>query len=138
MTARPQRRPGLGEILRLNGTACVTVDEAVLLLFDGELRRPASAIGVEIEHAYLHCAKSFRRGGLWDPERWPTVEGRPSVGRILVDHAGVGDRISGDQLEEMLEEGYAEDLAADLPESGSRRARTPTLRPSVAPRTTDR
>jgi PPOX class probable FMN-dependent enzyme len=108
--------PGLGETLRLNGRACVTVDETVLSMFDGELRRPASAIGVEIEHAYIHCAKSFRRGGLWDPDSWPTVEGRPSAGQILVEHSGVGDRLTGEQLEDMLEEGYTADLAADLPD----------------------
>ncbi len=108
--------PGLGETLRLNGEACVTVDDTVLSLFDGELRRPASAIGVEIEHAYIHCAKSIRRGGLWDPGGWPTVEGRPSAGQILVDHSGAGEHITGEQLEGMLEEGYAADLAADLPD----------------------
>ncbi|MDX2380921.1 MAG: pyridoxamine 5'-phosphate oxidase family protein [Acidimicrobiia bacterium] len=107
--------PGLGETLRLNGRACVTIDERVLSVFDGEFRRPASAIGVEIEHAYVHCAKSFRRGGLWTPDTWPEVDGRPSAGQILVDHSGVGDRLTGPQLEDMLEEGYAADLAADLP-----------------------
>ena len=107
--------PGLGETLRLNGTACVTVDDDILALFDGELRRPASAIGIEIEHAYIHCAKSFRRGGLWQPDTWPSVEGRPSAGQILVDHSGSGDVLTGERLEELLEEGYAADLAADLP-----------------------
>lgn len=108
--------PGLGETLRLNGRACVTVDPEVLALFDDELRRPTSAIGVEIEHAFIHCAKSFRRGGLWQPDTWPAVEGRPSVGQILVDHSGAGDLITGEQLEGLLEDGYTADLAADLPE----------------------
>jgi PPOX class probable FMN-dependent enzyme len=108
--------PGLGETLRLNGRACVTVDEEVLSRFDGELRRPATAIGVEIEHAYIHCAKSLRRGGLWDPASWPAVDGRPSAGQILVDHSGAGDVLTGEQVEARLEAGYAEDLAADLPD----------------------
>jgi len=107
--------PGLGETLRLNGRACVTVDDAVLDLFTDELRRPASAIGVVIEHAFIHCAKSFRRGGLWQPDTWPEVDGRPSVGQILVDHSGAGEMITGAQLEGLLEEGYTVDLAADLP-----------------------
>lgn len=107
--------PGLGETLRLNGRACVTVDDAVLDVFTDDVRRPTSAIGVEIEHAYIHCAKSFRRGGLWEPDTWQPVERRPQVGQILVDHSGSGDLITGQQLEGLLEEGYVTDLAADRP-----------------------
>ncbi len=108
--------PGLGETLRLNGRACVTVDDEVLDLFTDELRRPATAIGVEIDHAFIHCAKSFRRGGMWRPETWPDNGGRPNVGQILVDHAGAGNNITGEQLEELLETRYATDLAADRPQ----------------------
>lgn len=107
--------PGLGETLRLNGRACVTIDDAVLDLFTDDVRRPTSAIGVEIEHAFIHCAKSFRRGGLWEPDSWQPVDGRPKVGQILVDHSGSGGRMTGEQLEGLLEKGYAIDLEADRP-----------------------
>tara|TARA_B100000131_G_C17952813_1_gene547152 strand:+ start:207 stop:872 length:666 start_codon:yes stop_codon:yes gene_type:complete len=109
---------GLDETLRINGEACVTVDEEILSLFSEELRTPKTAIVVKIEQGFIHCAKSLRRGGLWNPESWPEKECRPSPGQILVDHSGVGDQITGTQLEEILEAGYAHDLAADLPDSG--------------------
>lgn len=107
--------PGLDETLRLNGSACITTDDAVLGLFD-ELRRPKTAIGVQIESAYIHCAKSFRRGGIWDPSSWPSAQNRPSAGQILVDHSGAGDTLTGAQLEDILEESYVRDLAADQPQ----------------------
>ena len=112
--------PGLGETLRLNGEACVTTDPAVLDRFTDELRRPTTAIGVTIEHAFIHCAKALRRGVLWQPDQWPAAEERPSPGQILAEHAGAADVISGEQVDAALEESYAHDLAADLPERGAR------------------
>lgn len=79
--------PGLDETLRINGRAYVTTDPAVLdaCVVDG--RRPRVAVGVAVTAAYIHCAKAFRRGGLWEPERWPDTCDMPPVEAILRDHA---------------------------------------------------
>lgn len=106
---------GLGETLRVNGSACITTDPEILELFTDELRRPKSAIGVQVDQGFIHCAKAFRRGGLWDPETWPERSERPSPGQMVVDHSGTTE-VTGSQLDELLEAGYAHDLAADLPE----------------------
>lgn len=111
--------PGLGETLRLNGAACITTDDEILDLFTDELRRPTTAIGVVIEHAFIHCAKALRRGALWQPDSWPAADERPSPGQILAEHAGVADTITGEQVDAALEESYAHDLAADLPEAST-------------------
>ncbi len=108
--------PGLGETLRVNGRACITTADDVLGLFTEELRRPKTAIGVTIDQGFIHCAKAFRRGVMWQPEQWPAEDSRPSPGQILVDHSGAGELITGAQLDELLEQSYVEDLAADLPE----------------------
>ncbi|MEM1334527.1 MAG: MSMEG_1061 family FMN-dependent PPOX-type flavoprotein [Actinomycetota bacterium] len=108
--------PGLGETLRVNGRACVTTDDSVLDLFTDEFRRPKSAIGVRLEQGFIHCAKAFRRGVMWTPDEWPTAETRPSPGEILVGHSGVGDLVTGAQVDAMLEESYTADLAADRPD----------------------
>ncbi|MEO0495089.1 MAG: MSMEG_1061 family FMN-dependent PPOX-type flavoprotein [Actinomycetota bacterium] len=108
--------PGLGETLRINGDACITTDDEVLDLFTEEFRRPKSAIGVTIDHGFIHCAKSIRRGGLWQPDTWAAADHRPSAGQILVDHAGVGEFVTGAQLDADLEKTYVNDLAADLPD----------------------
>ena len=72
--------PGRDETLRVNGRAWLTTDDAVLDGFTAELKRPKAAIGVEVVDAFVHCAKSFRRGQVWDPTCWmPDVApSRPS------------------------------------------------------------
>lgn len=109
--------PGLDETLRMNGRASITVDADILDSFGDQLRRPASAIGVVVEEAYIHCAKSFRRGSMWAPEAWPAVAGRPSVGQMLVDHAGASDVMTAEQVEARLADAYDADLAADKPQA---------------------
>lgn len=107
--------PGLGETLRVNGKACITTAPDLLDLFVDELRRPVTAIGVTMESAFIHCAKAFRRGGIWQPETWGDKASAPSPGQMLIDHAEV-EGITGEELDEMLQVGYEADLAADLPE----------------------
>ena len=107
--------PGLGEMLRVNGRACVTVDPEILDGFTDEYRRPTSAIGVTIQEAYIHCAKAIRRGALWNPDEWPEPESRPRVSEILIEHAGVGEHITAAEMSAGLEDSYREDLEADLP-----------------------
>ena len=60
--------PGRDETLRVNGRAWLTTDDAVLDGFTAELKRPKAAIGVEVTTAFVHCAKSFRRGQVWDAD----------------------------------------------------------------------
>lgn len=109
--------PGLGETLRINGRACITTDPVVLDLFTDDVRRPKTAIGVTVEHGFIHCAKAFRRGGLWEPERWPDAGCRPSAGEILVAHGDLGEVLTGAKLEELLEQGYQYDLDHERPTS---------------------
>ncbi len=106
--------PGLGETLRMNGRAWVTVDDDILDGFTDQFRRPASAIGVEVAEAYIHCAKAFTRGAMWEPDQWPSTDERPSVGQILVDHTGAAGTVTAEQVEASLADSYAADLAADL------------------------
>ena len=108
--------PGLDETLRVNGKACVNTDESILERFTDELKKPKTAIVVKIETGFIHCAKSFIRGGLWDPEKWKDKNSRPSAGQILVDHAGLGNDLTGSELEEILEASYKRGLGLDLPD----------------------
>ncbi len=107
--------PGLGETLRINGSALITTDQEILKIFSDELKVPKSAIVVQIETAFIHCAKSFMRGNVWKPETWAGKECRPSAGQILVDHSGLEGEITGDELEAMLKAGYKHDLELDHP-----------------------
>jgi uncharacterized protein len=97
--------PGREETLRVNGRACITRDPDIL----GSLAmmgKPALlAIGVEIEECFLHCAKAFRRSGLWDAARWPDTTHLPTAARMWWDTMKPAGKTVED-LERQLEEGY--------------------------------
>lgn len=109
--------PGNGETLRVNGRAVVSTDEQLLSMFDDEFRRPQSAIGVEVDEVFLHCAKSIRRSSLWEPEGW--VAEPLSPGEILVAALGTDAGFTAAQVDEGLADGYTHELALDRPETSA-------------------
>ena len=58
--------PGVGETLRVNGLARISIDPALLGRFEMKGKLPRTVILVKIEAAYFHCSKSIVRSGLWD------------------------------------------------------------------------
>ncbi len=102
--------PGRDETLRVNGRAWLVTDDAVLDGFTAELKRPKAAIGIEVEDAFVHCAKSFRRGQVWDPTSW-MPDDAPSAAEMLTCHIQLD--VTPEQLAADLEVGYAHDLAAE-------------------------
>lgn len=75
--------PGREDTLRVNGRACIVRDDEILAGLSVQGKRPKVAIGVQVEECFLHCAKAFKRSGLWDRERWPDVAGLPSMAKML-------------------------------------------------------
>jgi PPOX class probable FMN-dependent enzyme len=102
--------PGRDETLRVNGRAWLVTDGAVLDGFTTELKRPKAAIGVAVEDAFVHCAKSFRRGQVWDPSTW-APDAAPSAADLLTCHIQLDATPA--QLAADLEQGYERDLAAE-------------------------
>ena len=95
----------------MDGRAWITVDPSVLELWDVELARPKTAIGVEVRHAFIHCAKSFRRGRVWDASSWAELNGAPDACELLISHIGL--EADAAEVRASLEEGYARDLAEE-------------------------
>jgi len=77
--------PGREETLRVNGRASITRDPGLLGQCAASGKTPLLAIGVEVEEAYLHCAKSFRRAHLWAPQHWPAPDALPSYACMMFD-----------------------------------------------------
>jgi uncharacterized protein len=109
--------PGKDETVRINGAAWVTTDPAVLDLWAGELRRPVTAVVVRTDEVFMHCAKAFRRGRVWDPDSWSELAAAPDGLDVLVSQ-GLVER-SDDAFRAILERGYAADLAADAPDAAA-------------------
>jgi uncharacterized protein len=101
--------PGLGETLRVNGRAVVTKDPEILDRHVTQGKRPKLAIGVEVEVAFLHCAKAFMRSKLWKPETWGGRDGMARPAQIWTDHIALPNVTLAD-LEELLEDAYTNRL----------------------------
>jgi PPOX class probable FMN-dependent enzyme len=101
--------PGFEETLRVNGRACVVRDADVLERTAAQGKRPLVAIGVEVEECFLHCAKAFKRSGLWLTDGWPERSALPSLGRMLRDQGAAPD-VSVEELDRRIGESYTERL----------------------------
>ena len=52
-------------------------------------KTPALAIAVHVEEAFFHCAKCIIRSHLWQPERWPSIEGLATLAETMKDAASI-------------------------------------------------
>lgn len=57
--------PGVGETLRVNGTATISADPELLASFAVQGRLPRSVILVQVLTVYFHCSKALVRSKLW-------------------------------------------------------------------------
>jgi PPOX class probable FMN-dependent enzyme len=74
--------PGVGETLRVNGKADISVDPELLQSFEMHGKLPRSAIIVHVDSAYFHCSKALVRSALWDPLRYADRSLLPSPGAM--------------------------------------------------------
>lgn len=83
----PKRR----EVVRVNGTAQVVRDQELLdcMVVNGKL--PQLALLVQVREAFFHCGKSMIRSGMWEPEKWGSIEGLPTYAQALKDHGDLAD-----------------------------------------------
>lgn len=75
--------PGVGETLRVNGRAEISVDPSLLESFAVNGKPPRSVVVVRVEAAYFHCPKAIVRSQLWNPEKHRARGELPSAGQIL-------------------------------------------------------
>jgi uncharacterized protein len=95
--------PGMDETLRVNGSASIVRDEALLDRMSVDGRRPQLGIVVHVEECYLHCAKAFLRSKLWDPAQHMPRNEMPSLARMIQDQIRPADR-SDAEHERIVEE----------------------------------
>ena len=61
--------PGIGETMRINGTAVIDTDPQLCESFAMEGKVPRSVIAVTVERIYFQCQKALVRSHLWDLAR---------------------------------------------------------------------
>ncbi len=81
--------PGFDETLRVNGRASLSTAPADIALCTNERRAPKLVVRVQVEAAYLHCAKAFMRSRLWDPQARVARTTLPTVGKMISDQTGM-------------------------------------------------
>jgi len=101
--------PGVEETLRVNGRAWIVRDEDLLARCAARGKVPPLGLGVEVEEAFIHCAKAFKRSGLWEPAAWPELNGLASPAQMLFDHIRPPD-MTVEQLDGWLQDGYKKRL----------------------------
>ena len=75
--------PGSNSVMRVNGRAVVSIDEALLQSFEMEGKHPRSVIVVTTVEVYFQCARAVMRADLWNPERKVDAADVPTPGEML-------------------------------------------------------
>jgi uncharacterized protein len=83
--------PGVGEALRVNGTARISAAPALCERFAVDGKAPASVLVISVASVFFQCARAIKRSGLWDAARHIDRAGLPSPGTILqtLSQAGI-------------------------------------------------
>ncbi|WP_020697910.1 pyridoxamine 5'-phosphate oxidase family protein [Reyranella massiliensis] len=89
--------PGIGNTLRVNGRAHLSVEPGLLESFAVEEKAPRSVTVIEVGAIYFQCARALVRSELWNPERHIDPKSLPSAGQILA--ALSEDRVGGEKYD---------------------------------------
>jgi PPOX class probable FMN-dependent enzyme len=83
--------PGIGEALRVNGTARISASPALCQAFIVDGKAPATVLVISVASVFFQCARAIKRSGLWDPQQHVERGTLPSPGAILqaLSQAGI-------------------------------------------------
>ncbi|MGF7048084.1 PPOX class probable FMN-dependent enzyme [Paenibacillus sp. DS2015] len=78
--------PSLQEVLRMNGRATLTRNEAFINDMQCEGKTTGIAVIIEVEECFIHCPRAFKQAGLWDYEQWSSKDELPVVTEMFRAH----------------------------------------------------
>ncbi len=73
--------PGVGETLRVHGTAHISTDPALRAAHVAQGKEPATLLVMRVQELFMQCAKALMRSKLW--AGMPRPEGVPTMGQLL-------------------------------------------------------
>jgi PPOX class probable FMN-dependent enzyme len=100
--------PGVGETMRVNGTAKLSVDPVLRESFAVNGKPARSVLIVHVVSAYFHCTKAIMRSKLWDPKTQIARNSLPSTGTIIA--AMTDGEHGGDQYDREAPERHKSQL----------------------------
>jgi hypothetical protein len=77
--------PGVGETLRVNGRADISIDPQLMESFAMNGKQPRAIIVVHVERVYFHCSKAIVRSKLWDEATKIARTSLPSTGTLIAE-----------------------------------------------------
>jgi len=77
--------PGVGETLRVNGRAEISIEPELLQSFAVNGKLPRSVMIVHIDTVFFHCSKAIVRAKLWDQNTKIDHKSLPSTGTIIAE-----------------------------------------------------
>jgi len=75
--------PGWNNVLRVNGSAKISVDRDLLDSFEMEGKHPRSVIVIAIERVYFQRARALMRSDLWNPDQRIGPNSLPTPGHMM-------------------------------------------------------
>jgi PPOX class probable FMN-dependent enzyme len=75
--------PGVGETLRVNGRATISVEPALLERFCMNGQPPKCVLAITVESAFFQCGRAIARSNLWQPVPPDAPRPVPRPGEIL-------------------------------------------------------
>ena len=106
--------PGTDETLRVNGTAELTAEPAILERLSARGSAAQLAIHVTVRECFFHCAKAFIRSQLWNHESWPERI-KISFGKYLAGKMGAGqDLAQQSELAQQIDAAVEQDYKTNL------------------------
>ncbi|MCI3951514.1 MAG: Phosphohydrolase [Burkholderiales bacterium] len=77
--------PGIGETLRVNGRAAISIDPALLARFKVNDKLPRAVLVISVDTVFFQCSRAIFRSRLWDPAQHIERSSLPSLGRMVAD-----------------------------------------------------
>lgn len=94
--------PGVGETLRVNGRAAISVAPELLQRCTLHGKPPVCVLRVAVDSAFFQCARAMQRSGLWEPRDAASRPAVPSAGAMLA--ALTGHELGGASYDRELPE----------------------------------
>jgi uncharacterized protein len=94
--------PGVGETLRVNGRATISVEPALLQRFAMNGQPPKCVLVITVETALFQCSRAIVRSNLWQPVPADAKRPVPTPGEML--HALTQAAIDGEGYDRALPE----------------------------------
>ena len=75
--------PGVGETMRVNGRATISISPELIEAFTIDGKSPKTVVEVKVERVYFQCSKALVRSAIWDSSRTQNRIDVPSAGEML-------------------------------------------------------